>query len=109
MTDMQPENSKQAPNFENIGANPTNSGERIPTPPVVEGGIEKGQERLEQAAEAGTALADASVAAAPILPITDDNALPVTTAEDSAVDSPVTAADEDVIEKEWVDSSKKII
>jgi hypothetical protein len=105
MTDMQPENLPvpSGPELPPIG--PPQNGERIPVLPTPEGGLETGQERVEQTAEASAAVADAAAVggialpAAPVLP----------TLSQPATNSPAIAADEDVIEKEWVDKAKKII
>jgi hypothetical protein len=104
MTDMQPENLPVPNGPELPPTTPAGSGERLPVLPTPEGGIENGLERVEQAAEASAAAADAVYQGTPVAPppvtpvvaqLTDDN--------------PVVAADEDVIEKEWVDKAKKII
>lgn len=78
-------------------------------PYAPETGIETGAERQEVAAESAARQADATpVLPPPVLPtivpqtVTDD----VTTPQD---DTPLLAADEDLIEKEWVDKAKKII
>lgn len=83
---------------------PATSSERIPVLPSPEGGIETGAERREQAAEASAAASDAAAVGvvAPPPALATPSAQPVT-------DSPAVAADEDVIEKEWVDKAKKII
>ena len=109
---MQPENSQSAPiGPEQLPTPPVNAGDRIPSLPPLEAGIEKGAERKEQAAEAGAHAADAAAFATPVAvpqapPIVPPNDLaaqvPVTTA-------PLVAADEDLIEKEWVDKAKEII
>jgi hypothetical protein len=103
---MKPENTGAAIGPELQQAPPTSS-ERIPTLPTPEGGIESGAERVEQTAEASAAASDAAAVSAPVIPpvVVD----PVATATTSISDSPVTAGDDDVIEKEWVDKAKKII
>lgn len=109
---MQPE-STQPTNVgsEQLSAPPTFNGERIPSLPPIDTGIERGAERREQAAEAGARVADAASLAAPIavpvpqvvIPQQDD------TAQTTSSNSPLVAADEDLIEKEWVDKAKEII
>jgi len=103
---MQPENSQQLGGLEQQPVPPAGSGERIPVLPSVETGIERGAERREQAAEASAAVADAISngvpMATPIAPVVPDPATPVS-------DSPLVAADEDLIEKEWVDKAREII
>ena len=109
---MQPENSQQAPmGPEQLPTPPAYTGENIPSLPPLETGIEKGAERREQAAEAGARAADAASSAVPTaLPV----APPVIIQQDDPVQdpassSPLVAADEDLIEKEWVDKAKEII
>jgi hypothetical protein len=90
---------------------PVSPGERIPSLPPLEVGIEKGAERHEQAAEAGARASDAAIRAAPVTtPIAPP---PVVYQDDQAqnatITSPLVAADEDLIEKEWVDKAKEII
>lgn len=104
---MQPENNRAPIGPEHVPVPATGGSERaIPVLPTPEGGIESGAERFEQAAEASAAASDAAATGAPIAP-------PVTPVipTDDATNSgnPVVAADEDVIEKEWVDKAKKII
>ena len=103
---MQPENSQQLGVPEQLPMPPAISGERIPVLPSVETGIERGAERREQAAEASAAVADAISGgvpmATPIAPVILDPVAPVS-------DSPLVAADEDLIEKEWVDKAREII
>ncbi len=108
---MKPENSQSAaPGAEQLPTPPAFTGENIPSLPPLETGIEKGAERHEQAAEAGAHAADAATLAVPVAPqappvvVPQDN--PVQTATTS---SPLVAADEDLIEKEWVDKAKEII
>ena len=109
---MQPENSQAAPvGPEQLPTAPANTGEYIPSLPPLETGIEKGAERREQAAEAGAHAADAATLAAPVAvpqapPIVPPNDLATQTTLGA---TPLVAADEDLIEKEWVDKAKEII
>ena len=109
---MQPENPQQAPmGPEQLPTPPIYSGENIPSLPPLETGIEKGAERREQAAEAGAHAADAAAVA---IPTVGPVAQPVIIQQDDPVQnpasgSPLVAADEDLIEKEWVDKAKEII
>ena len=80
--------------------------ERIPVMPAPEGGIETGAERKEQASEASAAAADAASAGAPLAP---PPVAPVVVDDTAVSDSPLVAADDEVIEKEWVDKAKQII
>lgn len=83
--------------------------ERGPLPYTPETGVETGAERQEIASESSARRADGTaVLPTPVLPtmipqpVVDSN---VTTQSDT----PLLAADEDLIEKEWVDKAKKII
>ena len=108
---MQPENSRQAvPSAEQLPTPPVLTPEGMPSLPPLDAKLERGQERFEQAAEAGAvasdAAASASVAASiavPITPVQEPQRHPVSST------TPLVAADEDLIEKEWVDKAKQII
>jgi len=84
--------------------------ETVPTLPSIDSQLERGQERFEQAAEAGASVSDAAAVASsvavpvaqPVVP--QDIAQPVVSST-----TPLVAADEDLIEKEWVDKAKEII
>ncbi len=106
---MQPEVSQPAvQGSEQLPMPPTQGGERVPALPPLETGIEKGAERVEQVAEARASAADAAAvgaapqAQAPAAPVADGTITDDTT-------TPAVAADQDVIEKEWVDKAKQII
>ena len=105
---MQPENSPVPNGPEQAPVNVTPGGERIPVFPTPESGIDNGLERVEQAAEASAAAANAAYQGVPMPPplptMPAPNPPPAVTD-----DNPAVAADEDVIEKEWVDKAKKII
>lgn len=90
---------------------PMQTGEGIPSLPPLETGIEKGAERHEQAAEAGARAADAATFAAPVaVPQVPPPVVPVADpAQAPTSASPLVAADEDLIEKEWVDKAKEIL
>lgn len=109
---MQPENSRvNVPGVEQAPVAPTIGPENVPSLPPLETGLERGQERFEQAAEAGARASDAAAAAAatapaPVAP--PAQALPQDTSSPSTA-TPLVAADEDLIEKEWVDKAKEII
>ena len=102
---MQPESSQPLGGPEQLPVPPVSNGERIPVLPSPEGGIETGAERVEQTAEAQAAAADAAAIGAPIAPV----AIPTTQSTTPVGATPVVAADDDVIEKEWVDKAKEII
>jgi hypothetical protein len=106
---MQPENTRAPIGPEQQVAPATGGSERhIPVLPTPETGIETGAERVEQTAEARAAASDMAATGAPIMtmPAVPDPSAPAST---SATSSPIVAADQDVIEKEWVDKAKKII
>lgn len=109
---MQPEKSQPAPlGPERQPQAPVYSGENIPSLPPIDAGIERGAERREQGAEAGARVADAAAFATPVV---TPQAPPVIIQQDDPVQQPVSgsplvAADEDLIEKEWVDKAKEII
>lgn len=89
---------------------PTGGSEIAPNLPPLDTGIERGHERVEQVAEARAQVADAATTAAMAVPV-----LPVAPAQDqqgqatTSSATPLVAADEDLIEKEWVDKAKEII
>ncbi len=107
---MQPETPRSAvPSAEQLPVPPSVGMESVPTLPPLETGLERGQERFEQAAEGGARVSDAAAAAAtavavPVAPVQ----APQQPAAPSSV-TPLVAADEDLIEKEWVDKAKEII
>ncbi|MNH50491.1 hypothetical protein D3C73_21110 [compost metagenome] len=105
------ESGSQAPQprFEQAPV-PTGQGaERAPLPYTPETGVETGAERREVAAESAARQADGNpVLLTPVLPTIVPQA-PVDDAVISQGDAPLLAADEDLIEKEWVDKAKKII
>lgn len=109
---MQPETPQPSPfGQEQLPVTPTPGAEHVPSLPPIDTGIEKGADRREQAAEAGAAVADA-IGGAPAVavpvppPVVDPVASPPPVQTTS---SPLVAADEDLIEKEWVDKAKEII
>lgn len=105
---MQPQNVEYTPGPENLPPPPAESGERVPVLPAPEAGVETGAERKEQAADTRAASADAAGAAVPaqnpVTPLVQDDITPP-----ASVTGPTIAADEDVIEKEWVDRAKKVV
>lgn len=103
---MQPENLPVPSGPELPPTNTTQDGEYIPVLPTPEGGLDTGLEHVEQTAEARAAAADATYQGVPVSVAPPASVAPVVQPAD---DSPVVAADEDVIEKEWVDKAKKII
>ncbi|MNQ14056.1 hypothetical protein D3C85_269940 [compost metagenome] len=105
------ESGSQAPQprFEQAPVPTGQTVERAPLPYTPETGIESGAERREAAAESAARQADGTpVLPTPVLPTTVPQA-PVSDATVAQDDTPLVAADEDLIEKEWVDKAKKII
>lgn len=107
---MQPENSQRPPQGpEQLPLPPSQTGEHGPVLPSIEQGIQKGAERHEQVAEASAVVSDLTQGAQPSTqPVVTDAS---SSAQDdtTTVAGPATAADEDVIEKEWIDKSKEIV
>lgn len=83
--------------------------EQLPMPPSPETGFDQGAERAEQRSEATPAAANAAPAVAPPTPTLPPVVVPDDTTMAPTDDNPVVAADEDLIEKEWVDKAKRII
>lgn len=82
--------------------------EHGPLQATPETGLETGADRKEQVADAAAIVAGASIPMTTVLPV------PVITADDASAtavvgDTPLTANDDDLIEKEWVDKAKKIV
>ncbi len=107
---MQPETPQQAMQGQEQApvAPPVGGGEYIPSlPSLPERGIEHAGERKEQVAEASAAAANMAgmPQAVPQVPVVNDVSDPT----QPVVSGPVTAADDDLIEKEWVDKSKEIV
>lgn len=109
---MQPENSHSvATGGEQLPMPPTLSAEQVPSLPPLDAGIERGQERFEQVGEARAAVSDAAAAASTpvaVVPPTQAPAQPAPVPSGNGT-TPLVAADEDLIEKEWVDKAKQII
>lgn len=108
---MQPEIPRSSqPSAEQLPMPPAMNPEGMPSLPPLDAKLERGQERHEQAAEAGAIASDAAMTAStaaavaiPTTPMQDTQVQPSTSA------TPLVAADEDLIEKEWVDKAKQII
>jgi hypothetical protein len=109
---MQPEIPQAAlPRVEQAPPTPGIGPENIPTLPPLESDLQRGQERFEQAAEAGARASDSAASAAPVIVTQPVVPAQVPTVDPLATSSvtPLVAADEDLIEKEWVDKAKEII
>ena len=107
---MEPRQTGPGASFEN-GPAPLNGGEGYSLPEVAPGfSPEYGNEALERKAVEVESLAPPPVlpvVPAPLPQVSDDSDDQSTMAGSSSV--PDSAADEDLIEKEWVDKAKKII
>jgi hypothetical protein len=100
---MEPRSSEQAPTPIEYGPQPTpNEAAPAAQPERIAPSHERGQEQVSQAS---AAVSDAVQLPTPIpiAPIADDT----TQADDTS--GPAVAADDDLIEKEWVDKAKEII
>jgi hypothetical protein len=78
---------------------------------VPEVAVEKAAEHVEQRAEVSSQAAPVPMAA-PVLPppvVGVQQPVPITDSKPAVNDMPIVAADEDLIEKEWVDKAKKIV
>ena len=112
---MQPENSRNSvPSPEQLPMPPAMTPEGVPNLPPINTQFERsgGNEHVEQLGEARAQAANA-VGAGYVPPVA---AMPVTPAVPSPLPvapsvsaTPLVAADEDLIEKEWVDKAKEII
>lgn len=109
LTDMEPRHSGPGASLENTPT-PSVGGEGYSLPEVMPGvGPERGHEVLENVpAPIELPHAPPTIPVVPVpIPQDDDNTTVIATQPIS--DAPVSAADEDLIEKEWVDKAKKII
>jgi hypothetical protein len=99
-----------APNFQpeqqSVSYEQSTDQSRVSTPEIAPGGT---VERVEQRSE-GTPSMATPVLPLPIMPAAPAPASPSVTSQSASQDGlPLVAADEDLIEKEWVDKAKKII
>ncbi len=108
---MQPENQPQTPqHIESMPPAPVIGPENVPSIPSIEMRPVAPQEAYEQRADAAMAAAGqaniAPQAAPQYAPPPQSQPQP---AAPTTVNSPLVAADDDLIEKEWVDKAKDII
>jgi hypothetical protein len=103
---MEPETS--APKFGSERAPQEHAPEHSQQPTPERGLLETGAEQSEQAAEVTSHLTDNSGTPSLVVPtvIVGDDGV---TTDSVVIGSPAIAADEDLIEKEWVDRAKKIV
>ncbi|MFI5212362.1 MAG: hypothetical protein ACHQTE_00180 [Candidatus Saccharimonadales bacterium] len=106
---MEPKLSAPSSGPEQSPANYEQRLEHAPSPSTPERLLEQGAERFETRSEL-----PAATTAAPILPppLVVSLPSPTVTSDDATLtdtSAPIVAADEDLIEKEWVDKAKKII
>lgn len=108
MTDMKPENTNIPRVPEGLPSVEAPQLDRLPPLPTsAEAGLGVGGERYEQVAELSAAQADATSTAVPATQMTTTSVVDDTTT--ASASAPLIAANNDVIEKEWVDRAKKII
>lgn len=109
---MQPENSRGSmPSPEQFPVAPVVGPESAPNLPPLDASIERGQDRYEQVAEAGAYAANSTgvpVGLPAMGPATPVSAGSVPT-DGQSTSGPIVAADEDLIEKAWIDKAKEII
>ena len=76
-----------------------------------ETGIDSSPDRLEQISETSAAVADNGLTTTLPMPILNDSSAngSVQSDDNSVLDTPIVASDDDLIEKEWVDKAKKIV
>lgn len=105
---MEPRQQAPAPAFERAPTQPA-SGEGYQLPEVLPDGSQERRPEINPGrpsqAELPAQPPAIPVIPAPLTPIPDDTPVAAVPADDN----PVSAADEDLIEKEWVDKAKKII
>ncbi len=109
---MEPKLPIQNPGLERVPAGLGQHTEHAPTVPTPERSIERGTERAEHGVETTPLVSAQAVLPAPISlpPISPSVSVQADDATDSdAVNTPLVANDDDLIEKEWVDKAKKII
>lgn len=108
---MQPESQHHTPyGGEQLPPPPTIGPESVPSLPPIEAQPLQGHEAYEQRAEHTVNAQNLGAQAAPPVPQVAPQAPPVPITPDSAgLNTPIVAADEDLIEKEWVDKAKEII
>lgn len=106
---MQPENLSHTTGPEKMPSMPRPNIER-PVEHELDSAVEKGAEKFEQRSESQAAVSDVGITTDTNL--TDTNVPAGATIVNKSTeipDVPSVAADEDLIEKEWVDKAKKII
>lgn len=103
---MEPKSS--TPRFEHapLPTPPEANGEVAPAAPEYQQHFEQRQERGEQRADAALAAVQSTAVLPVPVPVAPP---PAVQADDTATAVPTVAADEDLIEKEWVDKAKQII
>ncbi|MDB5165117.1 MAG: hypothetical protein JWM00_7 [Candidatus Saccharibacteria bacterium] len=107
---MEPKLPAPNNNLERAPNEQSRTPESLPLPPNPETGFERAEKPMEQQGEA----TPVAVNAAPVLPTPIvAPAIPAPIADDASsqvvAGVPLTANDDDLIEKEWVDNAKKII
>jgi hypothetical protein len=105
---MEPETSFHYSTPEQSAIQREPSIEHLPDLIKPESGVEKGAEAYEQKAELNAIMNDVGLATTLPAPVVDDQLVKI--AGNTATNvNPITANDDDLIEKEWVDRAKKIV
>lgn len=106
---MKPETSLPQFNVERTSIQPEDVIDRTPNTVDAKPNIEiGGSERYERSAEASAAIADIGLSTAlPAPVITNDKSAATKDSPNTSV--PITASDDNLIEREWVDRAKKIV
>ena len=103
---MKPEAMSSVPNQERIQAQPSLNVEHNSSAKNFESNVESGIEKNDKASEISAIAADVSFTTILPTPVSDTNSVVDDT---TTTNAPLVAADDDLIEKEWVDRAKKII
>ena len=103
---MKPEAMLSVPNQERIQAQPSLNVEHNSSTKNFESNVESGIEKNDKASEISAIAADVSFTTILPTPVSDTNSVVDDT---TTTNAPLVAADDDLIEKEWVDRAKKII
>lgn len=103
---MKPEAMSSVPNQERIQAQPSLNVEHNSSAKKFESNVESGIEKSDKASEISAIAADVSFTTILPTPVSDTNSVVDDT---TTTNAPLVAADDDLIEKEWVDRAKKII
>lgn len=109
---MQPEiNQQPVPGVEQEPVRQVSGPENIPSLPPLESQVERGQQASEQLGEMRAAIG--GISAPQAVPQQQasipQHPAPTDAQQTKPLSAPVTAADDDLIEKEWVENAKKVV